>query len=76
MTSKKKKLQKNKGDDRVNEDKMEVEESKSLVISKQNEIPLHIPKPDLTENLPWVEKYRPKDFDEVISHGQILDTSI
>ncbi|KAL6076374.1 Replication factor C (RF-C) subunit [Balamuthia mandrillaris] len=25
-------------------------------------------------NLPWVEKYRPKEFDEVISHAEIINT--
>jgi hypothetical protein len=36
--------------------------------------------PDVThkgtaENLPWVEKYRPKQLDDVISHDQIVTTS-
>jgi len=26
-------------------------------------------------NLPWVEKYRPKQLDDVISHDQIVGTS-
>ena len=26
------------------------------------------------ESLPWVEKYRPKQFDELIAHGDILST--
>lgn len=26
-------------------------------------------------NLPWVEKYRPKDMDDVVSHQDIISTS-
>ncbi|KAI9099973.1 P-loop containing nucleoside triphosphate hydrolase protein [Phlyctochytrium arcticum] len=31
-------------------------------------------KPDLSANLPWVEKYRPKNLDELISHQDIIGT--
>lgn len=27
------------------------------------------------ENLPWVEKYRPKELDDVVSHQDIIGTS-
>lgn len=30
---------------------------------------------DRNENLPWVEKYRPSDLSELISHTQITETS-
>lgn len=29
-----------------------------------------------TDTLPWVEKYRPKDFSELIAHGDIISTCI
>lgn len=28
-----------------------------------------------TVNLPWVEKYRPKDIEDVVSHQDIIATS-
>ena len=32
--------------------------------------------PSQSENLPWVEKYRPKQLDDLISHQDIISTSI
>ena len=29
----------------------------------------------VTQNLPWVEKYRPKHLDDLISHKEIISTS-
>jgi len=52
-------------------------ETTPMEVEKPLEIPKIqplTPKPDVTENLPWVEKYRPKNFDELISQGQILTT--
>ena len=30
---------------------------------------------EVKRNLPWVEKYRPKSLDELISHKEIISTS-
>jgi hypothetical protein len=41
------------------------------------EVPEHrekIIKPTKPDTLPWVEKYRPKDFSELIAHGDIIST--
>ncbi len=29
---------------------------------------------ELNENLPWVEKYRPKDLEDLVSHQDIIST--
>lgn len=31
---------------------------------------------DSNLGLPWVEKYRPTEFDEIVSHEDIIETSI
>jgi len=33
-----------------------------------------VEEPAPSDNLPWVEKYRPKELTDLISHQQILDT--
>jgi hypothetical protein len=46
---------------------MDVEEVTSLAQPSENH---------RSEFLPWVEKYRPKNFDELISHHDIVSTCL
>jgi hypothetical protein len=46
-------------------ERMDVMEIESLVRSRSE---------NKSESLPWVEKYRPKNFDELISHNDIVST--
>ncbi len=32
--------------------------------------------PAITDDAPWVEKYRPKTLDDVAAHKEIIDTSM
>jgi hypothetical protein len=50
-------------------DQMEVEEVEKPQIQKPAD-------KSFTENLPWVEKYRPTELDELVSQKEILTTSI
>lgn len=34
-----------------------------------------VPKKKQIANIPWIEKYRPSNLDEVISHEEIVSTS-
>ncbi len=49
-----------------NNNEMEVEGARSdrVLSDKQSQ-----------ENLPWVEKYRPSDLNQLISHEEIISTS-
>ncbi len=53
-------------DDKDNNNYMEVEGARSgrVLSDKQSQ-----------ENLPWVEKYRPSDLNQLISHEEIISTS-
>jgi hypothetical protein len=45
--------------------------SDDTVMEEVQERSVKSTKPD---TLPWVEKYRPKDFSELIAHGDIIST--
>lgn len=49
---------------------MEVEDSKEPTQHKESK-----DSSPPSDSLPWVEKYRPADLRELISHEQIIDTS-